>query len=198
MYIPYDGNYMFSAISYQLQNTSVCNADSSELRQKVADNLEANAASYYDFLCQPVPSDEDNDYNADTEQPTAEEEYIDSVAITELRWQECVRCLRQGGWGDHITLQAIADMLSVKISVLSSNHPMFSVTPGICSAECEIFVGLILQYHYVALDKVYLFVVPVYNRVLKILRIPQYQMKAYMMQRWKREMSIEGRSVVLQ
>ena len=188
-------------ISYQLQNTSVCNADSSELRQKVADHLEANAALYHDFLCQPVLS-EDGDYNADTEQPTAEDEYTDSVADlklqTELSWQKCVRCLRQGGWGDHITLQAIADMLSVKFSVLSSNHPMFSVTPGICSAECEILVGLTLQYHYVALDKVYLFVVPVCNRVLKILRIPQYQMKAYMMQRWKREMSIEGRSVVLQ
>ena len=56
-------------------------------------------------------------------------------------------------WGHHITLQAIADMLSVKINVLSSNHPMFSVTPGVCSAECDVFVGLILQYHYVGLDK---------------------------------------------
>ena len=72
---------------------------------------------------------------------------------TEVRWQKYVRCLRQGAWGDHITLQAIADMLSVKINVLSSNHPMFSVTPPLCSTECEIFVGLILQYHYVGLDK---------------------------------------------
>ena len=61
--------------------------------------------------------------------------------------------LRQGAWGDHITMQAIADMLSVKINVLSSNHPMLSVIPAICSAECEIFIGLILQYHYVGLDK---------------------------------------------
>ena len=71
----------------------------------------------------------------------------------ELRWQKYVRRLRQGAWGDNITMQAIADMLSVKISVLSSHHRMFTVTPGICSAECEIFVGLILQYHYVGLDK---------------------------------------------
>ena len=120
---PYDGNCMFSAISYQLQNTSVCNADSSELRQKVADHLEANAALYHDFLCQPIPS-EDDDCNADTEK------YINSVADpqlqTELRWQKYVRCLRQGAWGDHITMQEIADMLSVKISVLSSIHPSFS------------------------------------------------------------------------
>ena len=64
-----------------------------------------------------------------------------------------MRCLRQGAWGDNITMQAIADMLSVKISVLSSHHPMFSVTLGICSAKCEMFVGLIMQYHYVGLDK---------------------------------------------
>ena len=30
---------------------------------------------------------------------------------------------------------------------------MLSVTLAICSAECEIFVGLILRYHYVGLDK---------------------------------------------
>ena len=30
---------------------------------------------------------------------------------------------------------------------------MFSVTPGVCSAEWEVFLGLILQYHYVGLDK---------------------------------------------
>ena len=114
----YDGDCMFSAVSYQLQNTGVCNADSSELRQNVADHLEANTALYRDFLCQPLPS-EDDDYNADTAQPTAEDEYIDSVADphlqTELRWQKYVTCLRQGAWGDHITMQAIADMLSVKI-----------------------------------------------------------------------------------
>ena len=153
--VPYDGDCMFSAISYQLQKNGVCNADSNKLRQKVADHLEANAALYCDFLCQPVSSKDG--YDADTEQPTAEDEYINSVSDpqlqTELRWQKYVRCLRQGAWGDHKTMQAIADMLSVKINVLSSNHPMLSVTPAICSAECEIFVGLILQYHYVGLDK---------------------------------------------
>ena len=156
MNVPYDGDCMFSALSYQLQANGVCNADSSELRQNVADHLRAYAALYHGFLCQAVPS-EDNDYNADTEQPTAEDEFIDSVADpqlqTELRWQKYVRCLRQGAWGDHITLQAIADMLSVKICVLSSNHQIFSVTPASCTSDSEIFVGLVMQYHYVGLDK---------------------------------------------
>jgi hypothetical protein len=154
--VPYDGDCMFSAISYQLQANDVCSADSSELRKMVANHLEANAPLYHDFLCKPVPS-EDGSYSADTAQPTPEDQYINSVPDpqlqTQLRWQKYVRCLRQGAWGDHVTLQAIADMLSVKINVLSSNHPMFSVTPGSCSAECEIFVGLIMQYHYVGLEK---------------------------------------------
>ena len=76
--VPYDGDCMFSAVSYQLQANGVCNVDSNELRQKVADHLQANAALYRDFLCEPVSSEDG--YNADTEQPTAEDEYIHSVA----------------------------------------------------------------------------------------------------------------------
>ena len=58
--------------------------------------------------------------------------------------------LSNGYWGDHVTLQAIADILYVKINVLSSSSPMFSVTPAICSAQCEVFVDL---FYYVGLDK---------------------------------------------
>ena len=146
--VPFDGDCMFSAISYQLQTNDVCSADSNGLRQMAADYLDANAPLYRDFLCQLVPS-EDGSYTADTAQPTPEDEFINSVSDpqlqSELRWQKYVRCLRQ---------QAIADMLSVKICVFSNNHPLLSVTPGVCRAECEVFVGLILQYHYVGLDRV--------------------------------------------
>ena len=152
--VPYDGNCMFSAVLYQLQTSGVCNVDSSDLRQKVADHLEANAPLYCGFLSQPVSSDDS--YNADTDQPTAEDEYINSVSDpqlqTELKWRKYLRCLRQGAWGDHITMQGIADMLCVKINVLFSHHSILSVTPGTGSAECEISVGLIMQYHYVGLE----------------------------------------------
>ena len=89
-HVPYDGNCIFSAISYQLQNTGVCNVDSNELRQMLANYLEANTALYCDFPSQPVICHDD--YNADTEPPTAEDEYINIVANPQLqiqlRWQK--------------------------------------------------------------------------------------------------------------
>ena len=151
--VPYDGNCMFSAISHQLQTSNICSIDSSELRQMVASHMEANAALYRGFVCQPVATN--SKYNADTEPPTDEDEYINSVSDpelqTQLRWDKYLRHLRQGAWGDHINMQAIADMLSVKINVLSSDHPVASATPS--NATCEMSVGLIKQYHYVGLDK---------------------------------------------
>ena len=139
--VPYDGNCMFSAVSYQLRDNGVCNTNSKDLRLMVADYLEQNAASYWDFLAQPVASDDP--YNADTEPPTAEDEYINSVADPQVRkhlkMQQYVRNLRQGAWGDNITIQAIADMLNMQINVMSSHHPMYAVTPSNSNAVCEIY-----------------------------------------------------------
>ena len=51
-------------------------------------------------------------------------------------------------------MQAISDTLSVTINVLSSHHPVYSVTPSDGYVANEIFVGLIMQYHYVGLDTI--------------------------------------------
>ena len=154
--VPYDGNCMFSAIAYQLNSTSICDFDSNTLRQTVADYVGANRASYCDFVCHPVA--QNDDHNADTEPQTQEDEYIDSIADPELqielRWQKYIRCLKQGAWGDNIAMQAISDVLSVTINVLSSHYPMYSVTPRNHCADNEVFVGLIMQYHYLGLDKI--------------------------------------------
>ena len=67
----------------------------------VASHMEANAALYRGFVCQPVATN--SKYNADTEPPTDEDEYINSVSDpelqTQLRWAKYVRRLRQGAWG---------------------------------------------------------------------------------------------------
>ena len=45
-------------------------------------------------------------------------------------------------------------MLTVRINVLSSQYATFTpIEPADNSAQHELFVGLILQYHYVGLDK---------------------------------------------
>ena len=155
--VPYDGNCMFSAIFYQLQNSGVCNVDSNNLREMVASYLNANAESFCNFISEPVASHDT--YNADTKLPTDEDMYISAITDpqlqTKLRWEKYLRRLRQGAWGDHIAMQGIADMLSVKIHVLSIQQPMLTVISKNCStSNCEVFLGLIMQYHYVGLDKI--------------------------------------------
>ena len=119
-------------------------------------HLEANTALYCNAVSQPVASQDA--YNADTEPPTAEDEYINSVADPQLqlqlRWQKYLRDLKNEAWGDHIALQGIADMLGVTIHVICSHQPTVTVTPRSCDAVCEVFVGLILQCHYVGLDRI--------------------------------------------
>ena len=153
--VPADGDCMFSAIVYQLSSTGICDVDSQTLRQNVANYMRANKASYCDFVCQPV--EQTDGYIADTAAPTKEDTYIASIADpemqTELRWKKYVQKLQDGGWGDHVAMQAIADMLSLTITVLSSDYPVYSVTPAKHCSTNEVFVGLIMQYHYVGFDR---------------------------------------------
>ena len=115
--------------------------------------MEANAALYCDCVSQPVTT---NDiFNVDTESPTDEDDYLNTITDPQLiRWEKYLECLKQGAWGDHISIQGIALLLNVKINVLSSEYTMFSVSSRNCSAVCEVLVGLIMQYLYVDLDKI--------------------------------------------
>ena len=123
----------------------------------MANYLEANSASYQDFISQPVVSHDS--YNADTEPPTAEDAYIDTIAHPELqvqlRWERYLTRLRDGAWGDHITMYGIANMLGITINVLCSQYSNgLSITPSNCNTQYEVYIGLIMQYHYVGLHKV--------------------------------------------
>ena len=144
--VPADGNCMFAAVSHQLQISGVKSVDSSELRETVANHLEANSALYWNAVSEPVVSHDA--YNADTEPPTADE-YISSVADPQLRlqleWEKYLSRLRNGAWGDHIALQGIADMLHVTINVLCSHSPTVTVTPRNDDVVCEVFVGLAIS-----------------------------------------------------
>ena len=70
--VPGDSNCLFNAIAYQLEFVNA-----NEMREIVANHLESNSVFYCNFLSQPVACN--NAYNADTEAPTDEDAYIDSV-----------------------------------------------------------------------------------------------------------------------
>ena len=98
-------------------------------------------------------------HNADTEAPTAEDEYIsiidDPDTRAQLRWLRYLERLRNGAWGDNIAIQGICEMLSVTINVLSTHNPsMVSIAPSNSASRGNIYLGLIEQFHYVGLDKV--------------------------------------------
>ena len=60
--------------------------------------------------------------------------------------------------GDHIAIQSICDMFNVTVNVLSSQNPtMISILPRTYTkydSQGEVFVGLIMQYHYVGFDQI--------------------------------------------
>ena len=122
--VPYDGNCLFSSIAYQLESIAVSGIDNSTLRQMVAEHLENNSNLYKRFLSQPVASHDA--YNADTEPPTAQDAYIETIADhqlqTELRWAKYLQRFKDGAWGDHIEIQSICDMFNVTVNVLSSQN----------------------------------------------------------------------------
>ena len=135
----------------------MCVVDSSEQRLLVANHLEDNRVMYCDFLSEPVASHDS--YNADTEAPSEEDALIATVADpqlqTKLRWERYIQRLRSGAWGDNIAVQGIPDMFSITVNVLSSQIPtIIPITPSSGTSQHDVYVGLIMQYHYVGLDQV--------------------------------------------
>ena len=122
----------------------------------MANHLENNSVFYHDFLAQPIQSSDA--YNADTEAPSDEDAIIDSVddpeQQTRLRWERYIQRFRNGAWGDHLAIQGISNHFQLAINVLSSEHAnVIRTVPRSGSIKHEVFIGLVLQYHYVGLDK---------------------------------------------
>ena len=75
--------------------------------------LQMETAHYTNFISQSTYHDDA--LNADTEMPTEEALQIAAIedleARTELQWVKYLRRLREGAWSDHLTIQALANML---------------------------------------------------------------------------------------
>ena len=113
---------------------------------------------YKDFLCELQHHDDDNILNADTENPTEEDNEISAVedleSRTEFRWIRYLQSLQEGAWGDHLAVQVLASMLNVSIVIISTLNPnMQPVEPANGRSIGRIYLGLIDQFHYVALTK---------------------------------------------
>ena len=99
---------MFSAIVYQLNSSGVCDFDSKALTQAVVDYLQANQARYCDFVCQPV--DQHDDYNADTDPITQEDEFVSTItdpqlqteSAADLKWPDMIQTIARQ-YGVHFT-----------------------------------------------------------------------------------------------
>ena len=84
------------------------------------------------------------------------ESLTDPLVQVELRWQKYLRRLRQGAWGDSIAIAAICNLFDVSINVLWVNQAGTSIvknTPNVGSGKHELNIGLIMQLHFVSLDK---------------------------------------------
>jgi len=102
--------------------------------------------------------DPDDVINADTETPNEEDYEISLVedpdTQAELRWMKYLHRLQKGGWGDHLAVQALANMLNVSFHIISTINPdMQPVEPLSGNSVGTIHLGLIGQFHYVALVK---------------------------------------------
>ena len=104
--------------------------NNAKLRQMIANYLESHSDFYHDFMHQPIASN--NPYNADTEAPTAEDAYIntivDPVVQTQLRWNKYLRWLKNGAWGDSFAIAAICNMFNITINVLHVDSECIAIS----------------------------------------------------------------------
>ena len=78
----------------------------------------------------------------------------DTEQQMQLRWERYIYRFRNDGWGDHLAIQGISNVFNVAINILSSEHSnVIRNVPRSGNVEHEVYIGLILQYHYVGLDK---------------------------------------------
>ena len=110
---------------------------------------------YRNFISTAIGCDDYNSLNADTEAPTEEDAHISAIededTRAELQWIKYLERLKEGAWGDHLTVQALANMLCVNINIISTLNPdMEPVKPVDGSSVGTINLGLLEQFHYVA------------------------------------------------
>ena len=73
-----------------------------------------------------------------------------------LAYERYIERVRSDSWGDHVVIAALANMFHVTINVVHARQRdcTVSITPPVDSqSNCELNLGLVMQYHFVGLDK---------------------------------------------
>ncbi len=125
----------------------------------VASYLEDHSDFYRNFVCGPVLSYDP--YNADSDLPSEVDVQIASLSDPEtlralLQWEGYLTRIRNGAWGDDVVIEALSDMFSITINVHRADNRACTVvvrTPTHGDSAFEVNLGLILQYHFVGLDR---------------------------------------------
>ena len=129
-----------------------------DIRQMTVSHLESHRDSYIEFLCYPFASNDPN--HTDTEPADEKDVQIAQIETPVDRsrayWNKYLQRLRNGGWGDHLCVAAMANMFSVTINVFTATAHGCTVnaaTPvddnSICDGICEnrpLRANAILQY----------------------------------------------------
>ena len=161
--VPADGDCLFASVIYHLKKLGLYSGTTKQLRSHLAKFMEDNpicnedGSQYRDFLAARIRSDDL--LNADTEQPNEKHDAIAMINDVdnrkEVQWVTYLADLESGRqWGEHLALKALAEMFMVKINVLATENPdMEPILPVQFNPQYELNVGLIQQYHYVALEE---------------------------------------------
>ena len=149
---------MLLVLYNELESSDIISTTVENIRQMVATYLNEHADTYMPFVASPIVSD--SPYNHDTTAPDAIDAYISTIpdpnTSSILAWERYLERLRSGSWGDHVVIAALANMFNVTINVIHARPQACSAastSPNDSQATSEVNLGLLLQYHFVGLDK---------------------------------------------
>ena len=158
--VPRDGNCLFSAMQLQLPELGILLGQDT-LRQRLVAYFEEHpythdgATHLRKFIAAPFESIDS--YNADTEMPNEEDLIVNSIEDTttrlQFRWCKYLERLASTAWGDHVAVQGLADMLNVDVHILSTTNPNMDRIKTCHTAVGVVYLGLIGQFHYMALER---------------------------------------------
>ena len=159
--VPRDGNCLFSAVAVQLDSLGIPPSKTS-LREQLVEYLQEHpyihdsSSHFREFISASVISDDPS--NADTEAPSQQDVFINSIENLrlrqQLRWLRYLERLHAGAWGDHIAVQGLADMLHVDIHIISTITPdMELIRTSHDTRVGVVHLGLIGQFHYQVLER---------------------------------------------